>query len=96
MPVITVGHGVLEREEGSALVNSSKQEICGFEGGNLMFSRWAVLRGGLECSPDFISCQFQKLILFREMRERSAKENIWHNKLLVGEMHFWTECQKKP
>lgn len=94
--MITVGQEVSEREQESALVNSSKQEICGFEDGNLMFSRWAVLRGGLECSPEFISCHFQKLILFRETRERSAKGNIWHNKLLVGEMHFWTECQKKP
>lgn len=88
--MISVGDRGLEREEESALVNSSKQEICGFQDDNLMFSRWALLRGGLECSPEFICCQFQKLILFRETRERSAKGNIWHNKLLVGEIHFWT------
>lgn len=90
--MISVGDGGLERGEGSALVNSRKQEICGLEDVNLMFSRWALLRGPLECSPEFISCQFQKLILFRET-ERGAKGNIWHNKLLVVEMHFWTECQ---
>lgn len=64
--MISVGDGVLEKEEGSASVNSSKREVCGFEDGNLMFSRWDLLKGGLECSPEFISCQFQKLILFRD------------------------------
>ena len=87
--MISVGDGGLERGEGSVSVNSSKQEICGLEDGNLMFSRWALLRGGLECSAELISCQFQKLILFRET-ERGAKGNIWHNKFKVGEMHFWT------
>lgn len=90
--MISVGDGGLERGEGSTLINSRKQEICGLEDVNLMFSRWALLRGRLECSPEFIGCQFQKLILFRET-ERGAKGNIWHNKLLVVEMHFWTECQ---
>lgn len=71
--MISVGDGGLEREEESALVNSSKQEICGFQDDNLTFSRWVLLKGGLECSPEFISCQFQKLILFRETEREAPK-----------------------
>lgn len=66
MPVINIGDGRVRKGGRSASDDSSQQEICGFEYGNLMFTRWALLRGDLECSPKFISSQFQELILFRE------------------------------
>lgn len=66
MPVINGGDRRVRTRGRSASDNSSQQEICGFEDGNLMFTRWALLRGDLKRSSKFISSEFQKLILFRE------------------------------